>query len=146
MQYRTGQIGRVIVAKAEHGDDLLKEIECLLRKEKVNTALLVMIGALEGADLVVGPRDCTVPPEPVWREFADGREIIGLGTVFSQAGQPAIHLHASVGKGDEVLTGCIRKGTRVYLVVEIIILELLETGAERRYDSNTMLHLLEFLG
>lgn len=146
MQYQTGSVGRVIVAKIEHGDDLLQEINNLLKVEEIGSALMFMIGALQSGTIVVGPETCSVPPQPVWREFTDGREILGIATVFSQEGTPAVHLHASLGRGDQVLTGCIRKNAKVYLVVEVIILELLGTGARRSQDPLIGMELLNFIG
>jgi predicted DNA-binding protein with PD1-like motif len=35
MKYQKGSIGRVIVAKIEHGDDLLVELKGLLQKEAI---------------------------------------------------------------------------------------------------------------
>jgi predicted DNA-binding protein with PD1-like motif len=54
-------------------------------------------------------------------------------------------MHASVGRGDETWTGCIRKDSQVYLVVEVILLELLESGAVRTLDDLTGLNLLGFI-
>lgn len=144
MQYRQGSIGRVIVAKVEHGDDLLLEIEKLLRQERIESAVMYMIGALQEASMVVGPQAATVPPEPVWRNFNDAREIVGIGTVFSDSNGPKIHLHASIGRGEESLTGCIRKDSKVYLVVELILLEILNSNSVRSLDAATGLHLLDF--
>jgi uncharacterized protein len=144
MQYRQGSIGRVIVAKIEHGDDLLTEINNLLQAEQLASGIMFMIGALETASLVVGPDTCAVPPQPVWKHIGDGREILGIATFFRQEDQPALHLHAALGRGEEVLTGCIRKAARVYLVVEVVVLELLGTGAARTLDAVTGLDLLGF--
>lgn len=146
MKYRQGGLGRIIVAKIEHGDDLLSELKNLLTVEKIHSAIIFMIGALESASLVVGPEKCTVPPVPVWTDFADGREILGMATVFEDDNkQPVIHMHASVGRGEQVLTGCFRKDTRVYLVVEMIIFEILDTGSLRTLDEHTGLSLLGFI-
>lgn len=144
MKYRQGSIGRVIVAKLEHGDDLLQEINNLLRSEGLESGILFMVGALQSGSLVVGPECCSVPPAPMWKDFSDGREVVGIATVFSQAGEPGLHFHASLGRGDEALTGCIRKGARVYLVVEVIVLELLGTGALRTLDPLTGMTMLGF--
>ncbi|PKM76403.1 MAG: DNA-binding protein [Firmicutes bacterium HGW-Firmicutes-15] len=144
MQYQKASLGRVIVAKIEHGDDLLEELQNLLRTEQIQAGLMFMIGALQGGSLVVGPEDCTVPPQPVWKEFQDGRELLGMATVFTEGSEPVIHLHASLGRGEEPLTGCIRKDARVYLVVEVIVLELLDSGAIRTLDALTGLNLLGF--
>lgn len=144
MQYRVGSIGRVVLAKIEHGDDLLLEIEKILIKEKIESAIMYMIGAMQEASLVVGPQTAIVPPEPVWRKFNDGRELLGIGTAFCDENGPHVHLHASIGRGDEPLTGCIRQESQVYLVVELIILELLNTDGIRTLDEITGLNLLGF--
>ncbi|MDD2619374.1 MAG: DNA-binding protein [Syntrophomonadaceae bacterium] len=144
MQYRQGSIGRIIVAKVEHGDDLLAEINKLLEIENVQSAVMFMIGALENCSLVVGPEKCSVPPQPVWRKLENGHEILGIATVFSEAGKPVIHLHASLGRGDEPITGCIRKDSKVYLVVEIVLIEILGSEAVRSIDAITGLNLLGF--
>ena len=144
MQYRRGSLGRIIVAKIEHGDDLLAELHKLLKVEQIQAGVMLMIGALQDGSLVVGPESCTVPPQPMWREFHDGREILGVATVFTENNEPHIHLHASLGRGDEPLTGCIRKETRVYLVVEVILWEILDSEAVRTMDELTGLNLLGF--
>ena len=145
MKYQKGSIGRVIIAKIEHGDDLLVELKGLLQKEAIRAGIMFMIGALEAGSLVVGPETCSVPPNPVWKEFDDGREVLGIATVFTEDSEPAIHLHASLGRGENPLTGCIRKDAKVYLVVEVIIMELLESGAVRTLDDITGLNLLGFI-
>jgi len=145
MKYQKGSIGRVIIAKIEHGDDLLVELKGLLQKEAIRSGIMFMIGALEAGSLVVGPQTCSVPPNPVWKKFDDGREVLGIATVFTEDHEPVIHLHASLGRGDNVLTGCIRKDAKVYLVVEVIIMELLESGAVRTLDDITGLNLLGFI-
>lgn len=144
MQYQKGLIGRVIVAKIEHGDDLLMELKNLLRKEDIKTGVMFMIGALQAGSLVAGPENCSVPPDPIWKSFQDGREIIGIATVFPAGPDPVIHLHASLGRDGETWTGCIRKDARVYLVVEVVILELLDSGAIRTMDGFTGMNLLGF--
>jgi uncharacterized protein len=144
MQYQTGKIGRAIVARIDHGDDLLGELRKLIQAEQVKLGIMFMIGALEGAALVVGPEKATVPPEPVWKQFADGREIVGIGTVFWSEDEPVIHLHASLGRGDAVLTGCVRGESQVYLVVEVVILELADINAARSIDPSLGMSLLSF--
>jgi len=144
MQYQKGSIGRVIVAKIEHGDDLLVELKGLLIKEEIKTGIMFMIGALQAGALVVGPETCSVPPNPVWKAFGDGREILGIATIFSDEAEPIIHLHTSIGRGEETWTGCLRKDTQVYLVVEVIILEVINSEALRTLDALTGMNLLGF--
>ncbi|MEW5954308.1 MAG: PPC domain-containing DNA-binding protein [Bacillota bacterium] len=145
MKYRQGNLGRVFLARVEHGDDLLKEITDLARAERLSAAVVFMIGALKGANMVVGPRELAVPPEPVWMSFGDGREIVGMGTLYpNEKGEPALHLHGVLGRGRDSLTGCLRAETEVYLVVEMVIMELMGTGAVRKLDRDLELQVLDF--
>lgn len=144
MKYSQGKVGRVFVARVEHGDDLLAELKELAEREKIEAGIFYTIGAIKEASLVAGPKECTRPPETVWRSFNDCREIVGIGTIFWDNGEPALHLHATLGKGDIALMGCLRGESEVYLVVEVIILELLGTGAIKELDAVSQLKMLGF--
>lgn len=145
MKYRRGHLGRVLVVKLEHGDDLLKELRQLAVKEKVSSAVLFLIGALKKASLVAGPQEDVIPPLRVWNSFDDAREMVGIGTLFMDHNQePVIHLHAAAGRGDDCRTGCIRGEAEAYLVVEVIILEILGSGAMRKLDAITGMDMLGF--
>ena len=145
MKYSQGNIGRVFVARAEHGDNLLEEIKKLAKKEKIETGVMYVIGALKDASFVVGPKECNLPPVPVWRKFDDGREIIGIGTLFQDEQGPVLHLHGAFGKGDQALMGCIRDLSEVYLVAEVILLELTGTGAFKKFEEESGLKMINFL-
>jgi len=145
MKYRQGHLGRVLVVKIEHGDDLLNELRQLAVKEKLSAAVLFLIGALKKASLVAGPQEDVIPPSPVWHSFDDAHEIVGIGTLFTdQNQQPVIHLHAAAGRADDCRAGCIRGDTETYLVVEVIILEILGSGAMRKLDAITGMDMLGF--
>lgn len=144
MKYSQGTVGRVFVARVEHGEDLLGELKRLAERENIEAGIFYVIGALKEAALVTGPEECTRPPVPVWREFNDCREIIGTGTIFRNHEEPVPHLHIALGKGDKTLTGCLRGDSEVYLIAEVIILELCGTGATRRFDEASGLKLLDF--
>jgi len=145
MKYSAGQTGRVFVARVEHGDDLLGELKNLAEREKVEAGIIYLIGALKEASLVTGPQECTLPPVPVWRKFNDGREILGIGTLFRDNGEPVFHLHGALGKGDITLMGCVRGNSEVYLVAEVIIIELTGTGAFKEFEPSTGLKMLNFI-
>jgi len=144
MQYREGRMGRVFLLKVEHGEDLLAEIKNVVARENVKAAVMFLLGGLDSAAVVVGPKGKEIPPHPEWRSFGDGRELLGTGTVFCGDEGPMIHLHASVGRGDDVLTGCVREKAVVYLVGEVILMEILDTGALRGFDQDLELHVLGF--
>lgn len=141
MKYRQGSLGRVFIAKVEHGDNLLDEIKSMARSENIEAAVFFMIGALKGADIVSGPQECTVPPEPIELRFNDGREVLGIGTVFNSGDEPVLHLHGVFGRDNDVLMGCLREGAETYLVMEIIMLEVTGAGAFKGIDSNGLMML-----
>lgn len=143
MQYRQGSYGRVFVLKFEDKDDLLGEIKKLARKEKIKAGAITLLGGMRSAGLVTGPREAVIPPEPVWANFSDGREVLGIGTLFWNGDEPVIHLHSAVGRGNETLTGCVRRDSSVFLVIEAIITEILGIDARKTLDEKTGLVMLE---
>jgi predicted DNA-binding protein with PD1-like motif len=144
MKYSQGKVGRVFVAHVEHGDNLLDELKKLAERKNIEAGIFYVIGALKEAALVAGPEECSRPPVPVWRKFNDCREIIGIGTLYRDNGEPVPHLHAALGRGDTTLVGCLRGESEVYLIAEVIILELCGTGAIRKFDQVSGLKLLDF--
>ncbi|MFZ5643772.1 MAG: PPC domain-containing DNA-binding protein [Bacillota bacterium] len=145
MKYQKGSVGRAFVARVEHGDNLIEELKKLAAEEKIEAGILYVIGALKDASFVVGPEECVLPPVPMWRKFDDGREVVGMGTLFrDRDGDPALHLHGVFGKGDQALMGCVRELSEVYLVAEVIILELTGTGAFKEFEKESGLKMLNF--
>jgi predicted DNA-binding protein with PD1-like motif len=144
MQYRTGNIGRAIVIKFEDGDSLLDGIIEVAKKEGTKSGFFYLLGGIRSADMVCGPKEPVLPPEPMWEGFTDGRELLGVGSVFLKDGEPAIHLHGAVGKAGTTLTGCIRKDDKVFLVVEAMLLEITGIDAAKVVNENTGIAMLEF--
>ncbi|MBP7055908.1 MAG: DNA-binding protein [Candidatus Omnitrophica bacterium] len=142
MRYTKGNIGRVFLLKFEDGDILLDGIEKLARQENIRSATMVFIGALKKGDLVTGPKKPAIPPEPNWVSFKDAWEVMGIGTIFSNKKGPQIHIHTSMGKKSKTLTGCVRKRSEVFLVVEAIVFELKDVKASKDIDPKTGLNLL----
>ncbi|MCX5694404.1 MAG: DUF296 domain-containing protein [Candidatus Omnitrophica bacterium] len=145
MKYTQGTIGRVFLVKFENNDILISNISALAKKEKIKAATMIFIGALRQGDLVTGPKKPVIPPEPNKLFFKDGWEVMGIGTLFTNAKGPQIHIHASMGKKNKVLTGCVRGGSKVFLVIEAIILELKGVKAQKDIDPATGLNLLKIL-
>jgi predicted DNA-binding protein with PD1-like motif len=50
-----------------------------------------------------------------------------------------------MGKKNKMLTGCVRKASKVFLVVEAIIFELKGVKATKDLDPKTGLNLLKIL-
>ena len=145
MKYTKGSIGRVFLIKFSDDDVLLDELDRLARKEKIRAATMVFIGALKKGDLVTGPKKPVIPPEPNWVGFKDAWEVMGIGTIYTNSKGPQIHVHASMGKKMKTLTGCVRKKSKVFLVIEAIVFELIGVRATKEIDPETGLNLLKIL-
>jgi hypothetical protein len=146
MQYTTGKIGRIFLLKFKDDEVLTEELGRLVKKEKVKAAALVFIGALKKGNLVTGPKKPVIPPQPNWVAFKDAWEVMGIGTIFSNRRGPQIHVHASMGQKLKTLTGCVRKRSKVFLVIEAVIFELKGVKATKDIDPKTGLNLLKILG
>jgi len=145
MKYSQGEVGRIFVVKIEHGDDLLKELEHLAGLENIGAGVFYVIGAIKEASMVTGPRECTCPPVPVWYKFSDCREILGIGTLFCENAKPIIHLHGVAGREGKTVMGCIRGENEVYLVAEVILIELKNARAFRELDKELGVKVLNIL-
>ncbi len=145
MQYRVGRIGRVVVARFSDGDDLLEGLKDIARKEGLRAAVFQVVGGLKKGDFVVGPETEEMPPRPVWRELSESHEVVGVGTIFWKDEEPLVHFHGAYGKKDSVKVGCLRKGSEVFLILEVMIFEMEGINAERVPDPESGLPLLSFL-
>jgi predicted DNA-binding protein with PD1-like motif len=72
------------------------------------------------------------------------QEVLGVGTLFAaDSGEPVLHLHVATGREGKATVGCSRAGVEVWLVGEVVILEILDTGASRKKDPATGFQLLQ---
>lgn len=146
MQYTAGALGRVFVARLEESESVYDSVVKLARQEKVASALVLALGGMRRGKVVTGPEQTTGPVVPHIEEFDDARELAGVGTLFQQGGAPSLHFHAAIGRGQAALVGCPRVEMAVYLVLEVVVIELVGVQAERALDPASGLHLLSILG
>jgi predicted DNA-binding protein with PD1-like motif len=143
MDYTQGRIGRIFLLKFKDDDIVVKTLEMFASKERLRSGMFVFLGALKKGHLVAGPKKPVVPPEPYWLKFKDAWEVFGVGSIFSnKKGKPQIHVHTSMGKKTKVLTGCLRKDSKVFLVIEAVVFELKGVKALKDIDPSTGLNLL----
>jgi hypothetical protein len=131
MDYCGGSIGRVFVVRVDNGDNLLEELKTFASTENITSAFLFMLGALSEGNIVIGPKEKKTPPDPIWFRFTCPHEIIGIGNIFMENGEPGIHLHASLGRDNDTNTGCMREKNEVFMVTEILVLEIAGMEVER---------------
>ncbi len=145
MDFQVGSIGRAFVLRLYEGEELYEQIEALAARENVTSALVLLVGGLRSGKVVVGPKSPVGRPEPRYLEFDDAREFVGWGTIFPDKNGPKMHLHGSIGRGKEVITGCPRGGARVFCVMEGVMLELTGINAIREMDQQMGFALLKLL-
>ncbi|MDD5423142.1 MAG: DUF296 domain-containing protein [Candidatus Omnitrophota bacterium] len=145
MQYTKGRIGRIFLLKFNNNDILIDELDKFARSEKLQAAVIVFLGALNKGDLVTGPKLPVIPPVPNWVSFDKAWETMGIGTIFTNKSAPQIHIHVSMGKKLKTLTGCVRKKSKVFLVIEAVVFELKGVNATKEIDPKTGLNLLKIL-
>ena len=143
MDYQVGTPGRIIVARFNHGEDVLAGLEEIARRENLRAAAFNLVGALKGGRFVVGPESEEMPPVPVWRHLAESHEAVGFGTIFWEGDRPKVHFHGSFGKGDAVRVGCLREASEVFLVLEAVITEITGVTAVREIDPASGMVLLK---
>jgi predicted DNA-binding protein with PD1-like motif len=143
MKYQTGGIGKVAVARFDDGDDVLRGIGDIARKEGIRSGVVYLVGGMKGGSFVVGPEDETMPPRPVWRNLKESHEVLAFGTIFYEGDEPRIHMHGAFGKHDKVKVGCLRKDSETFLILEAVIMELNGINATREFDPTVGLPLLK---
>jgi predicted DNA-binding protein with PD1-like motif len=136
MDYTEGRLGRVFLARIDHEEDLLIEMEDLAKNENITSAFFFVLGATGGADVVTGPKKKSLPPDISWNQFDDAKELLGVGTIFWESGRPKVHLHAAAGSDSGIIIGCFRKYIEVFMVIEVMIFEIEGIMAERVFDKD----------
>ncbi|MCB2182141.1 MAG: DNA-binding protein [Desulfobulbaceae bacterium] len=145
MDYRSGSTSRVFVIRFDDNDDFLVELTNLIKKENIRNAWFQIIGGVKEIDCVIGPKKPVMPPDPVWQEVRDARETLGSGSIFwDENNEPKIHLHAAMGHHGDTVTGCLRKGSKTYLVLEVILYEITGFEATRPWSDEKGFNILTF--
>jgi predicted DNA-binding protein with PD1-like motif len=146
MEYTQGTLGRVFVARLKDGESVYDAVHEIASREDIQSAAVMAVGGMRSGKVVTGPQNTTGKVVPHFEEFDDAREMVGFGTLFKQEGKPMLHMHAGIGRGDGALVGCPRGAMSVYLVLEVVIIELVGINATRELDPEYGVHLLSVLG
>lgn len=138
MKYSQASLGRVFVVRLEDGDIVHECLERLAREQSIRAAGLIALGDADaGSRLIAGTEAGRADPLVfIERVLDEAREVTGVGTIFpDEAGDPLSHVHFTCGRGDEVVVGCARAGVKVWHVMEVIVVELLDCTAVRRFET-----------
>ena len=146
MKYSEAEKGRTFVIRLEDGDIIHEEIERFAREHSIKAAMLIIIGgADEGSKLIVGPEIGRANPViPMEHILENVYEAAGTGTIFpDEEGNPILHMHIACGRERSTITGCVRSGVKVWHIMEVILIELINTTAKRVFSPSTGFKLLE---
>lgn len=145
MRYSQAKQGRIFIIRLEDGDIVHEEIEKFAREKSIKAAALIILGGADkGSKLIVGPehgrREPIIPMEHI---LDNVHEIAGTGTIFpDEKGKPILHMHMACGRKTSSVTGCVRKGVKVWHIMEVILFELVDTTAVRAFEPTTGFELL----
>jgi predicted DNA-binding protein with PD1-like motif len=130
--------GRCLLARLDHGADILHQVSRLAREEGIATGILTAIGALSLAEIAYYDQASLeyrrIPVEgPV--------ELLScLGNISIRDGQPFVHAHAVLADSHgRVLGGHLITG--MVFAAELCLQEFLGEPFVRKYDSVTGLYL-----
>lgn len=146
MKVSQAKQGRIFVIRLEDGDIVHEEIERFAREKSIKAAALIIVG---GADkdsrLIVGPEKARATPiVPVEHVLQNVHEVAGTGTIFpDEEGNPMLHMHMACGRYSSTITGCVRRGVKVWHIMEIILFELIESTGVRIFKPEMGFSLLE---
>jgi len=134
-------VGRVIVAKIEPNEDLFDAIKELIKKHKIKSGLINVIGALK--QFTIGYFDIE-KKKYNFKTFDEDIELIScMGNIAFKDNEPIIHLHVSVGKDDySIIGGHLSQPSVVSITAEVFIYEVNQT-LTRANDPQFDLSLLD---
>ena len=146
MNYTEANLERIFILRLQQNETLHEVIEKFAAEKKVKSALCFFLGgAQDKSKVVVGPKDGNaMPPQPMVTLLKGVHEGCGVGTIFTdEEGKPKLHMHASFGRYDNAVTGCVRMGVDVWQIGEVVILELAGGSAKRVKNKETGFEFLE---
>ena len=146
MKYSEANMGRIFILRLEHGDKIPDIIEEFAKTHQIDSAILHFLGGADtNSKVVVGPEDGTAKkPRKMVTELLGTSEAVGIGTLFiNEEMVPKLHLHSAFGRNRDTVTGCTREGITIWHIGEVVIFELINSSARRKYDPVTGFELLD---
>jgi uncharacterized protein len=130
--------GRCLMARLDHGTDIIGQITYLAKENVIKTGFVSIIGALSRAEL--GYYD-QVSQKYGKIQIDEPVELVScFGNVSLRNGEPFVHAHAALSDGaGRVCGGHLNSGT--VFAAELYMQELLGPNLERVPDSITGLNL-----
>jgi predicted DNA-binding protein with PD1-like motif len=145
MKYSEARQGRSFIIRLEDGEIIHQKLEEFAKNNNIKAASITALGGVDkNSILIVGPEQGRADKiNPMEHILEDVCECTGTGTIFpDSSGNPVLHMHISAGRKDKTITGCVRKGVKVWHVLEVILIELTGTSSRRLPDKESGFELL----
>jgi len=145
MKFSESKMGRIFIIRLEDRDKLPDALEKFAEDNNIPGGMCILVGGVRSnSRFVSGPADEDERPvTPIIKRLAGVNEILGAGTLFPGSdGKMKLHMHASMGRKEKSVTGCIRPGIEIWQVGEVILFELAGSGARREKDEDSGFELL----
>jgi len=138
---RLGNVERVIIGRLSRGQDVLRELTEIVRRNGVKSGAVMLIGSLDRVRVGFFNEETGTYD---YREAEGFYELVsGLGNVSWKDSEPVVHIHIAASSHDgDYLMGHLLEGNIASLTVEYIILAF-DFMVQRRYDPGTKLSLLD---
>ncbi|MFC1517045.1 PPC domain-containing DNA-binding protein [Candidatus Margulisiibacteriota bacterium] len=142
MKVQEGKLGRVFILAFDHEEEILEPLKNFIKEKKIKAGFIYLLGAVQSGQIVCGPKETVVPPDPIKKELKEANELVAIGSIFWEGAEPKVHLHAALGKGEKTLLGCIRKAAKVFITIEALLLEVTDVNFEKKLDPKIGLPIL----
>lgn len=145
MKFSEAGFGRIFIIRLEDGEIIHEKIEEFALQQKIKCASVSVLGGIDkGSILITGPEDGRankiVPAETILDNIY---EVTGTGTIFPDKNNiPVLHMHIACGRNDKTITGCVRRGVKVWHILEVILTEITNCSSARLPDTFTGFELL----
>jgi predicted DNA-binding protein with PD1-like motif len=145
MKHAEAQLGRIFILRLEDGEIVHEVIEDFAQAHSIRAAAVIILGGADhGSKLVVGPeQDRIFPIQPMELILQGVHEAAGIGTLYpDESGKPSLHMHMACGREESAKTGCVRRGVKVWQILEAVLIELAGTQCFRKFDERIGFRLL----
>jgi uncharacterized protein len=138
---RGATAGEILVARVEHGEDLLETLQKLCEENDVrNGVILSGYGTLDRSSFF-GVRSTEYPPPDFYRwRKEEGLEILNFTGVIADY---QVHCHITISTEEKAMGGHLEKGSRVLTLAEVVIMKLEDIKLKRMVDPAVKQNLLQ---
>ena len=133
--------GEILIARVEHGEDLLESLQKLCVENKIrNGVILSGYGTLEYASFF-GVQSTEYPPPDFYRwKKEEGYELLNFTGVIADY---QVHAHLTISTEEKAVGGHMERGCKVLTLVEVVIMKLENIKLKRMIDSKVKQNLLQ---